>query len=226
MFKSPDKNRIILNLGGIANVTRLTAEKSIKKTDKAIFGFDTGPGNTLLDSWIQTHRKLNYDPKGAWAKSGICQSILLEALLHDPYFQQPPPKSTGREYFNLDWLNHYLKKFKPFKPEDIQATLMALTTQSISQAIHKFCDEVDELIVCGGGINNLLLMKQLIEQGKRQDFKVVSSASLGLDPDWVEATAFAWLARQTLNQLPGNSIDATGARRKAILGGIYYGQCF
>ena len=217
LFKTPDKNRVILNLGGIANITYLAAEKPV-------FGFDTGPANTLLDAWIKQHRKQNYDQNGSWATTGNCRLDLLESLLNDAYFTQPPPKSTGREYFHLPWLETHLKKFAPFKPEDVQATLVSLTAHSIMQAIDAFCAKTDEIIVCGGGSRNSQLMQQLDFLAQKQGISVSTTHVFGIDPQWIEAVAFAWLARQRLNHLPGNSIQTTGARHEAILGGMYYGK--
>ncbi len=216
LFKDPHKNRIILNLGGIANITWLG-------NTQPTFGFDTGPANTLLDNWIKANLTQNYDQNGTWATSGFCQAELLEAMLQDPYFNQAPPKSTGPEYFHLAWLNHYLKKFPPFKAEDVQATLVALTAHSIMQAIDTFCEKPNEMIVCGGGSKNLAIMQQLNFLGKERDISILTSNTFGIDPEWIEATAFAWLARQTMLRLPGNSMHTTGAQRHAILGGVYYG---
>lgn len=216
LFKNPYKNRVILNLGGIANITWLG-------TTKPAFSFDTGPANTLLDHWIKANLKQNCDENGSWAASGVCQTNLLEAMLKDAYFNKVPPKSTGPEYFHLEWLNNYLKDFSPFKPQDVQATLVALTTRSIMQAIDTFCEKADEIIVCGGGSKNAYLMQQLSLLAEKQGISVMTSSAFGIDPEWIEATAFAWLARQTLNQLPGNSTHSTGARRNVILGGVYYG---
>ena len=214
LFKKPGKNRVILNLGGIANITYLAAEKPV-------FGFDTGPANTLLDAWVKRHQNKNYDQNGNWAATGNCQLDLLELLLNDAYFTQPPPKSTGREYFHLQWLETYLEKFAPLKPEDVQATLVSLTTHSIMRAIEVFCPKTDEIIVCGGGSKNAHLIQQLSFLAEKQAISVAISSAFGIDPEWIEAMAFAWLARQRLNRLPGNSIHATGARHEAVLGGVY-----
>ncbi len=214
-FSAPGENRVILNIGGIANITLLP-----KESRKKVSGFDTGPGNTLMDYWVQTHLHNPYDKNGNWADTGICQKELLEEMLNDPYFFIEPPKSTGKEYFSPGWLANLIAK-KKYLPEDIQATLCHLTTQSITKAIIKTDITPDRLLVCGGGIHNHLLMKLL-----RKEFScpVNSTQEFGLHPDQVEAVAFAWLARQTFNGLPGNMTDVTGACRSVILGGIYPGE--
>ncbi len=214
-FSEPTENRIILNIGGIANITLLP-----KTENKKVSGFDTGPGNTLMDYWIQTSLNKSFDENGNWAASGICQEELLEKMLNDSYFLIKPPKSTGKEYFSPEWLANKITK-KQYLPEDIQATLCHLTARSICGAIEKSAITPDRLLVCGGGIHNQLLMKLLC---KDMSCPVHSTQDYGLDPDQVEAVAFAWLARQTFNGLPGNITDVTGASRPVILGGIYPGR--
>jgi anhydro-N-acetylmuramic acid kinase len=214
IFYSPIENRVILNIGGIANITRLAINEPVT-------GFDTGPGNILMDLWIQEHRGENYDRDGAWAASGIVQDELLQTLLDDPYFRHPPPKSTGREHFNLEWLGLQLQD--PMVTEkDIQATISELTAASIALAIQTYAAESQSLYVCGGGAFNKHLMQRLVSL--LPSCKVDTTASLGIPPDQVEAVAFAWLARQTLRGNPGNLPSVTGANHHAVLGGIYPGR--
>lgn len=211
LFRSPDKNRIVVNIGGISNITALLAGS----TD--VLGFDTGPGNTLLDAWIAKHRGDSYDKDGAWASSGNLDESLLGRLLADPYFRKEPPKSTGFEYFNLDWLD--TAGIAGLAAVDVQATLSALTAQSIATAIQDVVPETSEVFVCGGGVHNRELMRAL--DAALPDSVLKSTASIGLEPDWVEAAAFAWLAMRTLHSLPGNLPAVTGASDPAILGAIY-----
>jgi anhydro-N-acetylmuramic acid kinase len=214
-FRSATRNRAILNIGGIANVTYLPAD-----TGRPVIGFDTGPGNTLLDQWTARHRHERYDRDGRWAESGKVSRELLETLLSDPYFAKLPPKSTGREHFHLGWLERALARFNPPPaPGDVQATLLHLTAHSIARAVRQFLPLVDELYVCGGGAHNRALVTQLTEQFI--PLPVQSTEALGLHPDWAEAAAFGWLAHQALEGRPGNLPSVTGARHPAILGGIY-----
>lgn len=216
IFSSETMNRVIVNIGGIANITLLP-----KKNPGPIIGFDTGPGNTLLDAWIYMHQKESHDKNGAWAQQGNIHLRLLVSLLADNYFQLPPPKSTGREHFNLSWLQKYLNaQGKEIAPVDIQATLVELTARSILIGIRKYVTE-GEILVCGGGIHNDFLMSRLKELTKA-NFVVESTQKYGVAPEWVEAMAFAWLARQTLNRQPGNLPSVTGAKQAAVLGGVYY----
>lgn len=207
LFADEAKKRIILNIGGIANITVLNGGD--------VIGFDTGPGNTLLDAWCIKYRNRDFDQNGEWARSGKINEELLTKLLRDDYFKKTPPKSTGREYFNLPWLNTFLNAEKP---EDVQATLTALTAQSIADAITPYASDA-ELIVCGGGVHNTFLMEQLRQRCK--NIVVNSTEALGVDPDWIEAMAFAWLAKQTLENQPGNIPSVTGAEVQTTLGGIY-----
>ncbi len=217
LFASINHHRAIVNIGGMANVTLLS-----QKNKDAIIGFDTGPGNTLLDAWIEKHRNLLFDAQGAWAESGKIQIDLLNHLLADHYFQLPPPKSTGREYFNLKWLETYLQKLtQNIAPQDVQATLVELTTHSIIKAISNHFNEGD-IVVCGGGTQNNFLMRRLQAMAPPA-FVVTSTQQFGIDPAWIEAMAFAWLAQQTVHKQSGNVPSVTGAAKKAILGGIYYG---
>lgn len=206
--------RVIVNIGGIANITILDDHQTLQ-------GFDTGPGNTLLDLWHQRHRKQACDQNGEWAASGKIDHSLLFALLSDEYFLLPPPKSTGKEYFSLAWLDSILDEFIELKAEDIQATLCALTAQSIVDAINQYAPSAQQIFVCGGGVHNAHLMSLL---GERLALPVMSTTALGIDPDCVEAIAFAWLARQTYEGMTGNLCSVTGAETPVILGGIYTGS--
>ena len=215
MFHSSRRNRAIINIGGIANVTCLPADAS-----QPVMGFDTGPGNTLLDRWIGHHHARAHDEAGQWAASGRAAQELLGELLADPYFTASPPKSTGREHFNMEWLQTHLKKLAtPPSAADVQATLIQLTAQTIAQAIRGFLPQTQEAYVCGGGAHNRELMSALA--GNMSGMTVATTDALGMSPDWVEAAAFAWLAHQTLEGMPGNLPSVTGARRPVILGGIY-----
>ncbi len=214
LFRRTDRDRAVVNIGGMANVTLLPANP-----EQPVTGFDTGPGNVLMDGWIHQHRGEPYDTGGLWGARGRLQPQLLSRLLADPYFQTPPPKSTGREYFNLEWVAPQLGMESP---EDVQATLCELTAHTIAQAIRTACSGVSEVGICGGGAYNASLLKRL--QANLPDCSVVNTSEWGLEPRWVEGAAFAWLARQTLRGLPGNLPDVTGASEAVILGGIYPGS--
>lgn len=213
LFSQTQQTRAVVNIGGMANVTLLP-----KGTGEPITGFDTGPGNVLLDTWIQQQRNQPYDRDGAWAGSGNIDGSLLATLLSDPYFELPPPKSTGREHFNAAWLQARLAGCS-LAGEDIQATLVELTAASLAQAIAREGRKVDEVIVCGGGAHNPVLMNRLAAH--LPDIRVGVSDEYGLAAEWVEAVAFAWLAKQTLAGHSGNIPSVTGARRPVVLGGIY-----
>jgi anhydro-N-acetylmuramic acid kinase len=214
-FRNGRHNRAIVNIGGIANVTILPRDPSAAAT-----GFDTGPGNTLLDRWISRHLQKDCDAAGEWGLSGEVVPELLDRLLADPYFARPAPKSTGQERFNLAWLEAALTELKTVpRPEDVQATLVRLTAVTIARAMNAPANPVDEVFVCGGGVHNSALMKQLAHE--LQGVSVDSTAVLGLDPDWVEAMAFAWLARERLAHRAGNLPSVTGAECPAILGAVY-----
>lgn len=212
-FADASENRVILNIGGIANITVLPADPAI-----AVTGFDTGPGNTLMDAWAQQHLNTPMDAGGHWAAGGTCDAQLLEELLQDAYFSSAPPKSTGREYFNLDWLSE-CPSADNIAAQDVQATLCRLTTRTIIEAIEKHAPGTQCLLVCGGGIHNRCLMQQL--QTGLPGTRVESTAQHGLDPDWVEAAAFAWLAKQQLAARPGNLPEVTGAIRPVLLGTLH-----
>lgn len=215
LFHNTDRARVVVNIGGIANITYLP-----KSPSAPVIGFDTGPGNTLLDQWIEKHQGDKFDRDGRWAASGNISPSLLTHLLSDPYFAEAPPKSTGREYFNLTWLDPYLRATASLPIVDVQASLAELTVTTITQAIQGL-EEVHEVYVCGGGTHNGHLMRRL--QQRLHPVAVLDTVSLGLPPDWVEAVAFAWLAHQTLEGRPGNLPSVTGAGHGVILGGIYKG---
>lgn len=210
-WRSPLENRVVLNIGGIANITVLPADQSLP-----VIGFDTGPGNALLDAHAFQHLQTRLDENGAWAARGQVQSSLLESLLADPYFVRPAPKSTGRDYFNLAWLNHYTATLS-ISPPDLQATLCQLTVASIAQAVRPYAPQ--RLLVCGGGVHNPGLMAGLAK--RLPDCIVESTLAYGIDPDWVEAVSFAWFAKQRIEQQPSNLPSVTGAREAVVLGGIY-----
>ncbi len=212
LFGSGTTHRVVLNLGGIANITVLPGDNA------AVSGFDTGPGNTLLDAWISRQRSLPYDRDGQWAASGKVIGRLLDALLADPYFESRPPKSTGLEHFNLDRLRDLHADSE--KPVDVQATLSELTAATVSKAIVEHAPLTDEVYVCGGGVHNEDLLSRL--KTRLPGKAVKSTSELGLDPDWVEAAAFAWLAMRTTKQQAGNLPSVTGASHKKILGAIHY----
>lgn len=216
IFHSPAVDRVIVNIGGMANITWLPANGQVS-------GFDTGPGNVLLDSWIQEHLGKNYDRGGQWAASGQYNSELLDLFLGEPFFSMPPPKSTGRESFNYQWLESHLHQLK-CKPEehDVQATLLELTAVSISRSINQLSNAPKEVFVCGGGAFNQFLMQRLDELLPNDE--LATTAKFGIDPQWIEAMAFAWLAQQTINHCPGNLCAVTGAKREVILGGVYFAR--
>ena len=212
-LRHPNIHRVIANIGGIANITDLPANDSVR-------GWDTGPGNMLLDAWIKQHNGVHYDRDGAWAASGTVHATLLEALLEHDYLKQPPPKSAGREQFNLERLETILASLDlALKPADVQATLLELTATSLSDAVRRECKGVQEVYVCGGGVHNSALMQRI--SAHMPDIKVATTAQLGIDPDWMEALAFAWLARQAIHHAPGNLPSVTGAQGERILGAIH-----
>ena len=216
-FTCIDKQRVVLNLGGIANISILNY------TDRSrLKGFDTGPANVLMDSWIHLHKGLRFDADGDWAAQGKISQILLTALLNEPYLHAAPPKSTGRELFNLSWLECKLKSVPSLSAVDVQATLLEYTAQTVCTSIVQAAPGCSEVIVCGGGAHNGVLMNRL--QEILSETTVVSSDSVGLAADWVEAMAFAWLAEQTMKKQAVDCSGVTGARHACILGGIYYSE--
>lgn len=227
LFQHNSIHRVILNLGGIANVSMLPAGQPDK-----VYGFDTGPANILMDGWCERHTGQPYDENGDWAAYGQPIRSLLERLSAHEYFSKEPPKSTGREDFNLDWLDNQLTDWRndldynelDDTPENIQATLMKLTTRAIKKAIYR-CNLMDtgEVYVCGGGAYNSHLLEQLRWRLRKHNWSVQTTADLGLAPTWVEATAFAWLAMRFINGLAGNLPSVTGADGLRVLGSITYG---
>jgi anhydro-N-acetylmuramic acid kinase len=211
LLARPGHARVVLNLGGIANITVLGA-------DGSVLGFDTGPANGLLDAWCLRQRGESFDRDGSYAASGQADEALLEQLLDDPYFALAPPKSTGREYFHLDWLATH-PRLAALQPADVQATLLELTARSVAAAITQHAPDAGEVLACGGGVHNGALMRRLAELLAPR--ALLSTSRYGVDPDFLEATAFAWLARQRLLGLPGNLPSVTGARGPRVLGAIY-----
>ncbi|MCC5884842.1 MAG: anhydro-N-acetylmuramic acid kinase [Gammaproteobacteria bacterium] len=210
------EDRVIVNIGGMANITILPAGQPA-----AASGFDTGPGNVLLDAWAERELGRPLDDGGQWASQARPDPELLAALWNDPYFERAAPKSTGREHFNMDWLQARLKR--PVAPAVVQATLTELTARSITHGIHHTAGvKPKQVLVCGGGRHNTLLMQRLAIA--LPDAELGTTEQLGLDGDWVEAVAFAWLAKQRLDGLPGNLPAVTGAAGPRILGAIYPGN--
>lgn len=218
LFRHPEQWRLVLNLGGFANLTVLPPASDSRQP----LGFDTGPANALMDAWIYHHRGEPYDRDGAWAASGQVDESLLARCLADLFFIRPPPRSTGREYFHLDWLAERLSGNE--RPENVQATLSALTATSIAEGARLAMQEFDAptpdgLFVCGGGAHNTDLMKRLEQQ--MPGTHVSNIATLGWSADWLEAAAFAWLAWRRLEHAPGNLPSVTGAQGPRVLGGVY-----
>lgn len=244
VFQHPQIARAVVNIGGLANVTFLPSQQQAG----TVIGYDTGPGNTLLDAWFKLHHVNNkngndksksgtdnyksYDENGQWAISGVVIDELLAQLLRHDYFQLNPPKSTGRELFNLAWLQSYLSPLgqsntqldsqlnsqQSYAPADVQRTLVRFTAISIANEIRRLMPE-GEVYICGGGAANPLLMQDIASQ--LLQYRVTTTAALGIAPDWVEAIAFAWLAKQHVHKQPGNIPGVTGASRPAILGSFY-----
>jgi anhydro-N-acetylmuramic acid kinase len=213
IFSSTTTDRAIINIGGIANVTYLPS----KPTEK-VMGFDTGPGNTLSDYWIGLHKNLAYDDGGQWARSGrVIDELLVEIVQKESFFKQKAPKSTGTDYFNSAWLSAF--NINGYAPNDIQATLIELTALSISESISKLPSNYIECFICGGGAHNSLLIEHI--QHRLPKYLIQTTEQLGVDPNYVEAIAFAWLAKQRMNNKTGNIPSATNAIHKGILGGIY-----
>ena len=210
MFHDARCGRAIVNIGGIANLTCLPARGPVT-------GFDCGPGGCLLDAWIRDRRRLPYDAQGAWAARGQVIPGLLARLLSHPFFSRKPPKSTGRDEYDLRWLKRALAGNE--RPVDVQATLVELTATVVARGIRSYCAGAGEVFVCGGGAHNRALLRRLaaLLPGKR----VSTTAALGIEPALVEALAFAWLARQAVKRLPGNLPEVTGARGPRVLGAIY-----
>ncbi len=203
--------KVLINIGGFANLTLLGIDGSVT-------GFDSGPGNVLLDYWAQQHTGRAFDMNGVWAASGTVITSLLARMLQDPYFSRAAPKSTGREYFNPDWLASQLAGHD-YVPADVQATLGELSARSIVEALQTCSPQPEQAYICGGGAHNGWLMQRL--QQRLSPTPVQSTAALGVDPDWMEAIAFAWLAWRCNKRLSGNLPAVTGARGERILGAVY-----
>lgn len=212
IFRDQIIDRAVINIGGIANITLLPADPR-----QPVLGFDTGPGNCLMDAWVRESKGLPFDEGGQLAATGTVDQGLLDRLLADPYFSENAPKSTGTDYFSLAWLRRSVV-LTQLDAADIQATLAALTAQSIAEALRETLPAVGEVLVCGGGAHNPVLMDLLQNHLSRP---VHSTANAGMEPDWIEAVAFAWLAYRTLEDLPGNLPTVTGARGPRVLGAIY-----
>ena len=213
VFSSKTTDRVVINIGGIANITYLPS-----KPNEKIIGFDTGPGNTLSDYWIGLNKNLPYDNGGEWAKSGcVIDKLLGEFLRKEEFFKQKAPKSTGTGYFNSTWLSTF--KINGYAPNDIQATLIELSALTISDSISKLPSNSIECFICGGGAHNALLIERI--QKRLPRYSVQTTEQLGIDPDYVEAIAFAWLAQQRINNKTGNIPSATNATHRGVLGGIY-----
>lgn len=210
VFGAARRDRVIVNVGGIANLTWLPARG-------AVIGFDCGPGNCLLDAWILSKRRMPFDPGGSWGARGRVVPRLLAKFLAHPYFRRPPPKSTGREMFSLEWLAGLLAGNE--RAVDVQATLTELTALAIARAVRRYCARAREVYVCGGGARNRALLSRLAHH--LPGMHVATTSALGIAPEHVEALAFAWLARQALHRVPGNLPSVTGARGSRILGAIY-----
>jgi anhydro-N-acetylmuramic acid kinase len=211
-----DKNTAVLNLGGIANLTLLPQKGDVT-------GFDCGPGNMLMDAWIAKHQGQAFDQGGAWAAQGVVNDSLLERMLADPFFAKVPPKSTGRDDFHLQWLEKQLGS-NTYKAEDVQATLLRLTVTTALQSIHTYAPQTEVMIVCGGGVHNTALLGELREHAQamfQHGLEIQSSEANGIDPQLVEALAFAWLAWAHKTKRPANLPAVTGASGPRILGACY-----
>lgn len=211
VLRHPGIHRVIVNIGGISNLTNLPLRI-------ATTGFDCGPGNLLMDAWCMQHTGKPYDDNGAWATSGKVLPALLKKMLEEPFFALPPPKSTGRDLFNMAWLLGKLKGSE--RAEDVQATLLELTCQTIAQAIQRHCGGAKEIYLCGGGAHNQALRSRLV--ALLSDCIIQTTSVLGVDGDYLEAIAFAWLAQQTLQGKPANLPLVTGAKHPCVLGAIYH----
>ena len=212
LFSDPKVARAIINIGGIANI-------SILSPNKPLIGFDTGPGNMLMDMWIKQHQQQAFDEEGAWAAGGKLHEALLAHMMQEPFLSLPPPKSTGRDLFNHAWLDLILAKFSAIETQDVQRTLLEYTVATIAQAVKENAPECQEIYLCGGGAKNLALVESLRQ--KLHPVKIAPSDDLGVPVNWVEALAFAWLARQSLLGRPANLPSVTGAIGERVLGAVY-----
>ena len=212
-FGQEDQTVAVLNIGGISNISILAPEGS------GLIGYDCGPGNALIDAWCQLHKGKAYDDAGRWAAKGNVDPVLLAHLQEESYFAKPAPKSTGRDLFNRAWLDTRLTAFEALAPQDVQSTLTQLTAWACVSSVQESSPTCRSLVVCGGGALNLELMRRL--RAALPGCKVQSSEKWGLPPLQVEATAFAWLARQTVNRQTSSLTSVTGAKGARILGAIY-----
>jgi len=215
LFASTIEDRVIVNIGGISNITHIPSDPN-----KAVIGFDTGPGNVLIDYWTQLHLNKSYDDGGQWAASGKCNDHYLSLLINEPFFRMAAPKSTGRELFNPQWLKQIADKYTPeISAVDVQATLVEFTAQTLCNDIKKYADSSSHIYICGGGAHNDYLLSRLQQLliGKQ----LSTTEKLGLNPNWVEACAFAWLAYRTMNKQTGNLPTVTGATHPVVLGAIH-----
>lgn len=212
LFGEPEKPCAVLNVGGFSNLSLISPGQPVR-------GFDCGPGNALMDAWIAQHQGQSFDRDGAWAASGTLHEALLHRLLSDPFFAGKGPKSTGRELFNLPWLENHLVALPSLQPADVQRTLLELTARSITESLQHAQAQTHELLVCGGGAHNSTLMRRL--QQLLPNCQVGSTASRGVPPDWVEAMAFAWLAHCCLERIPANRPSVSGAKGLRVLGALY-----
>ncbi|WP_050478990.1 anhydro-N-acetylmuramic acid kinase [Herbaspirillum rhizosphaerae] len=224
VFGNEEQARVAVNIGGISNISILPAG-----TQEATSGFDTGPGNVLMDAWIARHQGRSYDADGAWGASGKPDAALLAALRNEAYFALPPPKSTGRDLFHIEWLDAQLAApaHVHLSPADVQATLTAFTAGTIADAILRHAPQTGAVYVCGGGAYNaylLRLLEETLSAGAGRAIPVLSTETLGIAPNHVEALAFAWLAQRFCLRLPGNLPAVTGARGLRVLGGLYPAQ--
>jgi anhydro-N-acetylmuramic acid kinase len=210
VLRQANSHRVIVNVGGIANLTNLAPREPTS-------GFDCGPGNLLMDYWCYQHTGDRYDAEGRWADSGVVLPELLQGMLAHPYFDQTPPKSTGRDTFNPDWLLNRLAGHED--PADVQATLLELTCRSIASSIQRHCGKAQEVFVCGGGARNVALIRRLADLLPESSVRITND--VGVDSDYLEAMAFAWLAQQALSGKPANLPEVTGAKHACILGAIY-----
>ena len=213
LLHDANEARAVLNLGGIANFTLLPKHGDVR-------GFDTGPANALMDAWCERHHGTPFDARGAFAASGRVDEALLARLLSDAWFALPPPKSSGREQFHLAWVETHLRGGE--RAEDVQATLLELTARTVADALRAHQPDTARVLACGGGVHNPVLLARIAAQLPR--VQVQSTAAHGLDPDFVEAMAFAWLAREALAGRPGNLPAVTGARGPRVLGVVYPGS--
>ena len=217
LLSCSSQRRVVVNIGGISNISVLPGV-----SEDGVLGFDTGPGNALLDCWAWEKKGWLLDDGGRWARSGYIDSRLLDAMLSCDYFQRKAPKSTGKELFNKDWLLSMLAQIPGgIADADVQRTLLELTAVTVSEAVAQSATHTDQLLVCGGGAKNDFLMDRLAVLG---DWPVATTAGYGIDPDWVEAGCFAWLAKQNVSAIAGNLPAVTGASRPVVLGALYRGS--